>query len=66
MPHSDSGASMTTGFFRDLTMPSHAQDRLAHERFLLDTYVERRAAEKKAARPAAWFRGVMTRAGLLQ
>lgn len=57
---------MTTGFFREPTMPSHAQDRRAHERFLLDTYVERRAAEKKAARPAAWFRGVMTRAGLLQ
>lgn len=34
---------MAAGSFRDVTLPSHAQDRLAHERFLLDTHAERRA-----------------------
>lgn len=51
---------MTSSFFREPVMPSHAQDRLARERFLLDTYVERRASEKKGARSA--FRGFMARA----
>lgn len=61
-----SAGRMASSFFREPVLPSHAQDRLAHERFLLDTYAERRMAEKKAARPAAWFRGVMARAGLFQ
>lgn len=34
-------------FFRDPVLPSHAQDRLAHERFLLDTHAERRAEDSK-------------------
>lgn len=34
---------MTSAFFRDIVWPSHEQDRLAHERFLLDTYADRRA-----------------------
>lgn len=37
---------MTSSFFRDVTMPSHAQERQAHERFLLDTYADRRAEER--------------------
>lgn len=32
--------------FRDVEMPSHFQDRRAHEAFLLDTHMERRAQEK--------------------
>ena len=32
--------------FRDVEMPSREQDRRAHEAFLLDTHMERRAAEK--------------------
>lgn len=32
--------------FRDVVMPSHAQDRRAHEVFLLDTHLERRAEER--------------------
>lgn len=32
--------------FRDVQMPSHAQDRYAHERFLLDTHADRRATEQ--------------------
>lgn len=45
------------GFFRDVTFPSHAQDRVAHERFLLDTYADRRAPERPSvlARVLATF-----------
>lgn len=39
----------STPFFRDATSPGAWQDRRAHERFLLDTHLERRAP----ARPAA-------------
>lgn len=35
-----------SAFFRDVVLPSHQQDRLAHERFLLDTHAERRADEQ--------------------
>lgn len=46
---------MQSSLFRDVSMPSHAQDRHAHERFLLDTYAERRAAG-----PApGWIRRVL-------
>ena len=45
------------GFFRDVALPSHARDRAAHERFLLDTYAERRAEERQSvlARVLATF-----------
>lgn len=32
--------------FRDVTLPSDRQERVAHEQFLLDTHLDRRAAEK--------------------
>lgn len=32
--------------FRDVQMPSRDQDRRAHEAFLLDTHLERRAREQ--------------------
>jgi hypothetical protein len=32
--------------FRDVQMPSRDQDRRAHEAFLLDTHMERRAQER--------------------
>lgn len=32
--------------FRDVQMPSRDQDRRAHEAFLLDTHMERRAPEQ--------------------
>lgn len=32
--------------FRDVVMPSRDQDRRAHEAFLLDTHMERRATER--------------------
>ena len=32
--------------FRDVQMPSRDQDRRAHEAFLLDTHLDRRAQEK--------------------
>lgn len=46
-----------TPFFRDVTMPSHRQDRIAHERFLLDTYADRKAPERKPIT----FRSVVAR-----
>ena len=36
-----------SSFIRDPVLPSHAQDRLAHERFLLDTHAERRAEDQR-------------------
>lgn len=36
---------MAIGFFRDVSLPSHRDDRIAHERFLLDTYADRRDVE---------------------
>lgn len=37
-----------SSFFRDIQMPSHASDRAAHERFLLDTYADRRDPGEQA------------------
>lgn len=53
---------MSDSFFREPRSPDHAQDRRAHERFLLDTYAERRAHEETVSRPAAWLRDVLARA----
>lgn len=39
-----------TPFFRDVSFRHAARDHAAHERFLLDTMVERRAEEKPRAR----------------
>lgn len=50
-----------TPFFRDIRMPSSANDRRDHERFLLDTLAERRAEEKPRG-TRAWFRGLAMRA----
>lgn len=47
--------------FRDVEMPSHAHDRQARERYLLDTYAERRATERPGSRSAAWVRRVLAR-----
>lgn len=45
--------------FRDVQMPSADHDRRAHEQFLLDTHMDRRAAEKPTlfARVRAILRG---------
>jgi len=51
--------SASTGFFRDVTMPSRSADHAAHERFLLDTYAERKAVERP---PRRYLRTVMARA----
>ena len=45
-----------TPFFRDVVLPSHEQDRRAHERFLLDTHAERRAE----AQPSLYRRVLAT------
>lgn len=39
-----------TPFFRDVLMPRAANDRYAHERFMLDTLADRRAPEKPRSR----------------
>ncbi|HWH09310.1 MAG TPA: hypothetical protein VNX21_08925 [Candidatus Thermoplasmatota archaeon] len=36
-----------SAFFREPVLPSHEQDRRAHERFLLDTHAERRAEPQR-------------------
>jgi hypothetical protein len=42
----------STPFFRDVAWPSHRQDRVAYERFQMDTLAER----KTKARPSTWPR----------
>lgn len=55
---------MADSFFRAPVMPSERTGRQDHERFLLDTYAERRVSD--TPRGAAWVRAVLARAMRLQ
>ena len=52
---------MTNGLFREFQLPSHAMDHRAHERFLLDTYADRRAPESGDVAPRGWLRSLLVR-----
>lgn len=63
VPRASAGLMPAASLFRDPVMPSHAQDGHAHERFLLDTYAERRAEERRTrafAKPRRALRALLT------
>lgn len=41
-----------SSIFRDIRLPSRHDDRIAHERFLLDTYADRRPVVVESRRDA--------------